>query len=63
MNHQTSGHDIDVQTVWESGVTGRNVTVCVIDDGLDHSNADIRPNYVRTYVLSVYTHIHTCTAL
>jgi proprotein convertase subtilisin/kexin type 7 len=45
VNHQTSGHDIDVQTVWESGVTGRNVTVCVIDDGLDHSNADIRPNY------------------
>lgn len=31
--------------VWKLGVTGRNVTVAVVDDGLEWDNPDIKPNY------------------
>lgn len=32
-------------SVWESGITGRGVTVCVIDDGLEWRHPDLRNNY------------------
>ncbi|CAL4107346.1 unnamed protein product [Meganyctiphanes norvegica] len=38
-------YDINVVDVWESGITGRGVTVCVIDDGLEWQHPDLRDNY------------------
>lgn len=38
-------YDINVLGVWESGITGRGVTVCVIDDGLEWRHPDLRDNY------------------
>lgn len=38
-------YDINVGSVWESGITGRGVTVCVIDDGLEWRHPDLRNNY------------------
>ncbi|XP_050720497.1 uncharacterized protein LOC127000612 isoform X2 [Eriocheir sinensis] len=38
-------YDINVASVWESGITGRGVTVCVIDDGLEWRHPDLRNNY------------------
>ena len=38
-------YDINVVGVWESGITGRGVTVCVIDDGLEWQHPDLRDNY------------------
>lgn len=38
-------YDINVGGVWESGITGRGVTVCVIDDGLEWRHPDLRKNY------------------
>lgn len=32
--------------VWERNVTGRGVTVVVVDDGVEHTVQDIAPNYV-----------------
>ena len=32
-NRRNVGHDISVVSVWDQGITGRNVNVCVIDDG------------------------------
>jgi len=32
--------------VWAMNITGRNVVVSVLDDGLEWNNTDIRPNYV-----------------
>lgn len=32
--------------VWERNVTGRGVTVVVVDDGVEHTVLDIAPNYV-----------------
>ncbi|XP_045624519.2 proprotein convertase subtilisin/kexin type 7 [Procambarus clarkii] len=38
-------YDINVVSAWESGITGRGVTVCVIDDGLEWQHPDLRDNY------------------
>lgn len=32
--------------MWERNVTGRGVTVVVVDDGVEHTIKDIQPNYV-----------------
>jgi kexin len=39
------GHDLNVTGVWEMGITGKNATVCIIDDGLDMDSLDLKPNY------------------
>ncbi|XP_066929488.1 proprotein convertase subtilisin/kexin type 7-like [Clytia hemisphaerica] len=39
------GHDINVTGVWERNITGKGVTVSVIDDGVEWTNPDILDNY------------------
>jgi kexin len=39
------GHDINVTGVWLQGITGKNSTVCIVDDGLDMDSEDLRDNY------------------
>lgn len=39
------GHDVNVTGVWLEGVTGKNVTVAIIDDGLDMDSNDLKDNY------------------
>ncbi|XP_066929242.1 PC3-like endoprotease variant B [Clytia hemisphaerica] len=39
------GVDLNVLPVWQSGITGRGVVVCVLDDGVDHNHDDLRDNY------------------
>ena len=39
------GRDLNVVDVWQSGVTGQNATVCIIDDGIDMDSEDIKINY------------------
>ncbi|KAF6026264.1 PCSK7 [Bugula neritina] len=36
---------LNVTGVWELGVTGHNVTVAVVDDGLEWDNPDLKANY------------------
>ncbi|XP_021093508.1 proprotein convertase subtilisin/kexin type 7 isoform X2 [Heterocephalus glaber] len=45
-NQRSPGRDINVTGVWERNVTGRGVTVVVVDDGVEHTVQDIAPNYV-----------------
>lgn len=45
-NRRSPGRDINVTGVWERNVTGRGVTVVVVDDGVEHTIQDIAPNYV-----------------
>ena len=40
-----TGHDINVTGVWLEGNTGKNVTVAIIDDGLDMYSDDLKDNY------------------
>jgi kexin len=44
-NHVQVGHDINVTGVWAQGITGKNKTVCIVDDGLDLDSDDLRANY------------------
>ncbi|XP_055963497.1 proprotein convertase subtilisin/kexin type 7 isoform X2 [Sorex fumeus] len=44
-NRRSPGRDINVTGVWERNVTGRGVTVVVVDDGVEHTVLDIAPNY------------------
>ncbi|XP_075437808.1 LOW QUALITY PROTEIN: proprotein convertase subtilisin/kexin type 7 [Ascaphus truei] len=44
-NLRSPGMDINVTGVWERNVTGRGVTVVVVDDGVQHTIKDIQPNY------------------
>ncbi|XP_026719406.1 proprotein convertase subtilisin/kexin type 7 [Athene cunicularia] len=44
-NRKSPGKDINVTGVWERNVTGRGVTVVVVDDGVEHTIKDIQPNY------------------
>lgn len=39
------GHDLNVSDVWMQGITGKNATVCIVDDGLDMDSDDLRDNY------------------
>lgn len=41
------GNDLNIIPVWKAGITGRGVTVSVLDDGIQHTNLDIQNNYVR----------------
>ncbi|KAH8682409.1 peptidase S8/S53 domain-containing protein [Xylariales sp. PMI_506] len=45
------GHDVNVVDVWLSGITGKNATVAIVDDGLDMHSNDLKPNY---YALGSY---------
>ncbi|KAF5025671.1 hypothetical protein F66182_2277 [Fusarium sp. NRRL 66182] len=45
VNTAQPGHDINVTGLWMDGITGKNVTVAVVDDGLDMHSDDLKPNY------------------
>lgn len=44
-NYIQPGHDLNVTGVWQAGVTGKNSTVCIVDDGLDMTSPDLKDNY------------------
>lgn len=44
-NDVNRGMDINVTGLWERNITGRGVTVVVVDDGVEHTHQDIQPNY------------------
>ncbi|KAF2719965.1 hypothetical protein K431DRAFT_271760 [Polychaeton citri CBS 116435] len=44
-NPVQSGHDINVTGVWAQGITGKNSTTCIVDDGLDLDSLDLKANY------------------
>jgi kexin len=39
------GHDVNVTGVWMQGITGKNATVAIVDDGLDMYSDDLKDNY------------------
>ena len=46
INTESPGNDLNVTGVWMQGITGKNATVCIIDDGLDMASLDLGPNYM-----------------
>lgn len=37
--------DLNVEAAWAQGVTGKNITTAIMDDGVDYMHADLRHNY------------------
>lgn len=37
---------MNVTGVWSQGITGKNVVVAILDDGLDMNHKDLQANYV-----------------
>ena len=37
---------MNVQTAWQKGITGRNVVVSILDDGIEKDHPDLKKNYV-----------------
>jgi subtilisin family serine protease len=44
-------HDLNVKEAWLKGFTGKNVSIVIIDDGLDHEHPDFAGKYVLHYFL------------
>ncbi|KAI9894675.1 MAG: pheromone processing endoprotease [Vezdaea aestivalis] len=39
------GNDVNVTDLWRAGITGKNATVAIVDDGLDMYSDDLKDNY------------------
>jgi subtilisin family serine protease len=39
-------HDLNVRQAWLNGYTGKNVTIVIVDDGLDYEHPDFEGKYV-----------------
>ncbi|KAF7487868.1 Neuroendocrine convertase 2 [Sarcoptes scabiei] len=37
--------DLNVEAAWAQGITGKNVTTAIMDDGVDYMHPDLRDNY------------------
>ncbi|PVI02486.1 hypothetical protein DM02DRAFT_301642 [Periconia macrospinosa] len=44
-NTKTPGNDVNVTDIWMQGITGKNVTACIVDDGLDMDSRDLKDNF------------------
>lgn len=42
--------DLNVQAAWDQGITGKNVTTAIMDDGVDYMHPDLKYNYVSVFV-------------
>ncbi len=38
--------DLNVEAAWAQGITGKNITTAVMDDGVDYMHPDLKFNYV-----------------
>lgn len=38
--------DMNVKGAWKKGVTGRNVVITILDDGIERDHEDLKENYV-----------------
>ncbi|OUM66790.1 hypothetical protein PIROE2DRAFT_23090, partial [Piromyces sp. E2] len=45
VNKSEDGNDINVVPVWLQGITGENINVCIVDDGLDYEHPDLKDNF------------------
>lgn len=41
-NTKYPGNDVNVLPVWNEGINGKGVTVCIIDDGIDFNHPDLK---------------------
>ena len=39
------GMDMNVQGAWAQGITGKGISVTILDDGIERTNPDLAANY------------------
>lgn len=42
-------HDLNVKEAWNQGFTGKNISIVVIDDGLDYEHPEFEGKYVNLF--------------
>ncbi len=42
-----ANHDLNVRTAWMNGYSGKNISIVIIDDGIDHEHPDFEGKYVN----------------
>lgn len=47
--------DLNVQQAWAQGVTGKNITTAIMDDGVDY----MHPDLIRNYVCQINSQVET----
>ena len=40
--------DLNVIPAWEIGFTGKGINLAIVDDGIDVSHPDLKPNYISS---------------
>lgn len=45
--------DLNVLPVYRAGITGKNIRISILDDGLEHTHYDLSDNYVRIEYIRV----------
>ncbi|KAK4510480.1 uncharacterized protein ATC70_004910 [Mucor velutinosus] len=45
INRDERGNDVNVTGVWSQGITGKDVVVAILDDGLQMDHPDLKENY------------------
>lgn len=43
---------MNVKGAWSKGVTGKDVVITILDDGIERTHDDLKDNYVRTHYAS-----------
>ncbi|CCH58858.1 hypothetical protein TBLA_0B00130 [Henningerozyma blattae CBS 6284] len=45
INPSFPGNDVNMTDVWRGNITGKNVTVAIVDDGVDYENEDLKDKF------------------
>lgn len=45
VNTLSPGNDLNVKNVWYEGIRGQNITVAIVDDGVDYESKDLADNF------------------
>ncbi|XP_021348495.1 furin-like protease kpc-1 isoform X3 [Mizuhopecten yessoensis] len=54
--HRGEGLDMNVQSAWDQGVTGKGVVVTILDDGIEKDHPDLARNYDERASYDVNSH-------
>lgn len=58
LQNRGNGLDMNVIPAWREGVTGKDVVVTILDDGLETDHPDLKDNYVSKLLFQSNIDIH-----